>query len=188
MSEPLEQASDERLIEAIRAGAGAAAEELARRYWSAIQRFCATYLSDAARADDVVQETFAKLHDAANLPAGAVKPWLYKLARNRCLDILRRQQRSPTHNRPLRTGFDAARVSDGPRTKAAKAERQELIREIVAEMPEEYRSVLTLKFFEGLSRAEVAATLEVSEQTVKGRLVRASDYLREQLKKITSGP
>lgn len=182
---PNPEPNDESLVADLRAGRAAGGAELSRRYWDAIFRFCLTYLADEQRAEDVTQETFARLADTDALPTGAFKPWLYKVARNRCLDILRRWQRSPTHHNRLHTGFDAARLTAGPRTKASRRERQVLIREIIALMPEDYRSVLTLKYYDGFSRAEIAETLGVSEATVKGRLVRASEYLREQLREIT---
>ena len=183
-SDPTPTSSDEDLVRKIREGDRAALDDLTARYWQPIWRFCHSYLSDEGLAEDVAQETFAKL-GGGDLPEGQVKPWLYKVARNRCLDILRRHQRSPTHNHPIRTGFDPAKSTAGPHTRAAREERAQLLRDIIAQMPEEYRSVLTLKHIEGLSRSEIAATLEITEASVKGRLVRASDYLREQLEKIS---
>lgn len=174
--------TDSTLLSSLRDGNQSAADEILQRYWSALHRFCLTYLGDEALAEDVTQETFARLSDGHELPTGDLRPWLYKVARNRCLDILRRHQRSPTHNRPIRTGFDAARLSAGPKTKALNNERQEQMRQVMSGMPEEYRSVLMLKHVEGLSRAEIAETLGVSEPTIKGRLVRASEYLREALR------
>ncbi|MFQ5430435.1 MAG: RNA polymerase sigma factor [Phycisphaerae bacterium] len=174
---------DEALIDRVRRGDADGASILTRRYWPAIHRFCATYLGDAHLAEDVAQETFAKLARLEELPTGSFKPWIYKVARNRCLDILRRHQRSPTHHRPIRTGFDVALSQSGPGTRAGRQERRELIREIIATMPADYRDVLTLKYFEGFSRAEIAESLETSEATVKGRLFRASEYLEEALRK-----
>ncbi len=177
--------SDESLIEGLRAGEVECGRRLIERHWEAIQRFCGSYLGDQQLAEDVTQETFAKLSDGTELPSGAVKPWLYKIARNRCLDILRRHQRSPTHHQRIRTGFDAATSTAGPSTRLAREERQRLIREIIENMPEEYRSVLMLKHFEDFSRAEMAETLGLTDAAVKGRLVRAAEYLREQLGKYT---
>jgi len=171
----------------LRAGDAACGEALSRRYWPAILRFCRGYLGDEALAEDVTQETFLKLAEPAALPEGAVRPWLYKVARNRCLDILRRHQRSPTHNRPLRTHFDAPRDTAGPRTQVARQERRERIAAIVDQMPEDYRSVLVLKYFEGLTREEIAQTLGLTDAAVKGRLVRASAHLQEQLGRPESG-
>lgn len=183
--QPSANLSDQAVIAGLREGRAELADALIQRHWEAIHRFCKRYLSDAHHAEDVTQATFARLVDGTDLPTGAVKPWLYKIARNRCLDILRRQHRSPTHNRPIRTGFDRAGGGSGPATKAARNERQDLIRQFIDEMPEDYRSVLILKYFEGLSRAEMAEALGVSEAAVKGRLVRASEKLQDELKMIT---
>lgn len=177
--------TDGELIARLRSGEAACANTLTERYWEAICRFCTSVLGDAALAEDVAQDTFAKLGNRDALPEGAVRPWLYKVARNQCLDIHRRHQRSPTHNRPLRTGFDAPRNTAGPRTRAVRSERHALVREIIDTMPDEYRSVLILKFFEKLGRAEIAEVLEVSEQAVKGRLARATQHLEEELRKRT---
>jgi RNA polymerase sigma-70 factor, ECF subfamily len=177
--------TDEMVMASIAKGDADALTELTRRYWEAIRRFCASYMEDDALAEDVAQETFAKLSGAEEYPTGMVKPWLYKVARNRCLDILRRHQRSPTHNRPIKTGFDAARDTSGPQTRAIREERAELIRQIIAAMPEEYKSVLVLKHYESLSREEMAEALGVTDAAVKGRLVRASEHLRQELQKHT---
>ncbi len=179
------QSSDDELTAGLRAGDREAAAEVSRRYWEPINRYCGRYLGDTQLGEDVAQETFAKLLEGNALPEGALKPWLYKLARNRCLDILRRHQRSPTHHNRGQTGFDAGLSSAGPRTKAHRADRQRLLHNIILQMPEEYRAVLMLKFFEGLSRSEMAEALSVTEIAVKGRLVRATQALYEEMRKIT---
>lgn len=183
--EMLQNASDAELVGALAEGHPEAPDELYRRYWNPIQRFCRNYLTDEGRGEDVAQETFAKLLGERNLPAGELRPWLYRLARNRCLDLLRRHQRSPTDHNRLATGFDHAKSTAGPRTKLAREERRRLIREIIDSLPDDYRSVLILKHFEGLSRAEMASTLGISEIAVKGRLARASEKLQEELRRIT---
>ncbi|MGE3181236.1 MAG: RNA polymerase sigma factor [Phycisphaerae bacterium] len=177
--------TDEELVAGMQAGNSGAASLLTERYWAAIQRYCRQYLHDEQLAEDVAQETFAKLVDGTEPPAGMFKPWIYKVARNRCIDALRRFNRSPTHHNRLHTAFDAAGGTSGPGTKAHKIERRELIRHIIQEMPDDYRDVLMLKFFEGFSRAEMAESLGVSEQAVKGRLVRASQFLEEELRKLS---
>lgn len=184
---PTDQTSDDELLEGLRAGSRTHLDALTQRYWDAIRRFCANFLRDEALADDVAQETFAKLADIDRLPEGAIRPWLYALARNRCLDIARRHGRSPTHHNRIHTRFDAAGSSAGPRTQAHRNERSALIREIIDQMPDEYRDVLLLKYYEGLSREEIAAALETTDAAVKGRLVRATKHLETELRKLTDG-
>lgn len=156
---------------------GAASDAILAKYNDALHRFCMGYLGDEALAEEVTRETFARLSDGTELPSGDLRPWLYKFARNHCLDIIRRRQQSIS-----RGGFaEAARFGAG-RPIGVYNERQELMRQVLSNMPEEYRSVLMLKHVEGLSRAEIAEALEVSEPTIKGRLVRASEHLREALR------
>ncbi|MCA9244653.1 MAG: sigma-70 family RNA polymerase sigma factor [Phycisphaerales bacterium] len=178
-------ADDDTLMQRLRDGNVGAAAALTRRYWDAIWRFAANYLGDESLAEDVTQDTFAKLLNPELLPEGAVRPWLYKVARNRCLDIIRRHGRSPTHNRNIRTGFDAQTQTAGPQTRMNRDERQALIRQIIDQMPDDHRSVLMLKYFEGLSREEIAGALELTDAAVKGRLARASEALRSELARIT---
>lgn len=184
-AEVWQQVSDAELVAALRKQRDGAADELYRRYWTPIQRFCRNTLHDEDRGEDVAQETFAKLLSENQLPNGELKPWLYRLARNRCLDLLRRHQRSPTDHHRIVTGFDHAKSTAGPRTRLAREEKRRLIREIIDAMPEDYRSVLMLKHFEGLSRAEIAVVLEITEVAVKGRLARASEQLQNELRRIT---
>lgn len=177
---------DAALLASMRAGSDEAGSRLTERYWSPLLRFCLSYLSDEALAEDVTHETFAALTGTDQPPSGDVRPWLYKVARNRCLEILRRHERSPTYNRPFQIGFDPPSSAAGPTMRGAHNERQETLRQIISAMPEEYRSVLMLKHIEGLSRLQIAEALEVSEPTIKGRLVRASEYLREEVLKHSS--
>jgi RNA polymerase sigma-70 factor (ECF subfamily) len=177
--------SEQELSDRLRQAHPQAVPEAVRRYRPPLLRYIGSYLRDPGRSEEVVQEVLGKLTDGSAAIEGAVRPWLYRVAHNRCLDILRRQQRSPTYNRPLRTGFDAPRQSTGAGTRVAREERRQLIRQIVDEMPEDYRSVLVLKYFEGFSREDIATTLGLTEAAVKGRLVRASQHLEEQLRKYT---
>jgi len=161
-----------------RNGIGDTSVVIIEKYKDALHRFCMGYLGDEALAEEVARETFASLSDGRELPAVDLRPWLYKVARNHCLEIMRRRQPSISRN-----GFaDAARLGAGRHAGDVYNERQELMRQVLSNMPEEYRSVLMLKHVEGLSRAEIAEALEVSEPTIKGRLVRASEHLREALR------
>lgn len=176
--------SDENLIERIRAGDTTAVAELAERYRTALHRFVENLLNDPACAEDLVQDVFTKLAAHSDLPHGSVRPWLYKVARNRAYDLLRRANRSPTAHR-LPTGIDAAQTATGVATRAAKQERDSLIRDIVSAMPDEYRDVVTLKYFENLSRDEIALVLDLTDAAVKGRLARGLEHLRTELRRLT---
>lgn len=175
---------DLELIRRLRDGDAAAANTLAERYRTALIRFARSMVANDAVAEDVVQEALSRL-SRENLPDGQPRPWLYRIVRNLCLDLLRRRKVSPTYCGRMATGFDPTRSTAGPLTRVAAAERSEAIRRILDELPEDYRAVLILKHFENLSREEIAAVLDISAATVKGRLVRGAELLRERLRGIT---
>ena len=148
-------------------------------------RYCCAYLERYEDAEDAAQDVLATLTAGANLPEGRVKPWLYRVARNRCLNLLARRMdaregagsvvRDSRWNSP-RTG-----PRTGPRTAALRAEARERVRHVLAEMSDEHRDVLILRYFEGLRRKEIAEVLCIAETVVRSRLYRASMKLREAL-------
>jgi RNA polymerase sigma-70 factor (ECF subfamily) len=176
--------SDHELVRMLRSGDAAAAGVLAERYRQPLVRFARSLLNYDSLAEEIAQEALSRLC-VEHLPEGHLRPWLYKVTRNLCLDVLRRRNISPTHGGQMPDGFDASRDTAGPATRAAEAERAERIRRVLADMPEEYRMVVLLKHTEGLSREEIAEVLEISDAAVKGRLVRGMEYLREQLGNLT---
>ena len=174
------------LVARIRSGDPTAIAELALRYRTSLERFARSMLADDHAAEDVAQETLARLKQQL-LPVGPPRPWLYRIARNLCLDRLRHNKASPTFGGRLRTGFDAPKNSAGPATRLGKAERDARVHSVLDQMPPEYRDVLLLKHFDDLSREEIAAVLDISEAAVKGRLVRGAEYLRDQLRGLSGG-
>lgn len=176
--------SDEEIMTSARQGDASAAVELSLRYRAALERYAAALLGDPARAEDVAQETLANVIAGDAGPGGALRPWLYKLARNRCLDLLRRAQNSPTGVR-LASGVELPATTTGIATRLAQRERDALVRRIVAAMPDEYRDVVVLRYFENLSREEIGEVLGLSDAAVKGRLARGLDRLRAELRNVT---
>ncbi len=154
---------------------------LAAGYRAALVRFARSMIHEDHRAEDLAQEALAAL--SSQPPEGSVRAWLFRLVRNRAIDHLRRRAASPTAGPGLRTGFDAPTATAGPATRAARREREQIVQEALAGLPDEYRTALWLKHVDGLSREEIATLLEVSEATVKGRLARGAEILREELQR-----
>lgn len=171
-------------MQRLRGGDQEAAAWLVQRYRPALVRFAGAMLRNEGQAEEAAQEALARLN-GSELPTGHPRPWLYRVTRNLCLDILRRRQASPTYAGRLPTGYEPPRKTAGPATRIDRQERNERIRQILDDMPQEYREVLILKHFDGLTREEIAEVLDVSPATIKGRLVRGTQYLREQLQKPT---
>jgi RNA polymerase sigma factor (sigma-70 family) len=162
---------DERLVARLRAGDERAFEVLVDRYRGRLLGFCRGILGSNEDAEDVLQEVFVAAHDAimADEREIHVRPWLYRIARNRCLNHLRRHR--PETNGPL-----DEHLHDNGVTTADEAERRQELRDLVAgirALPETQRNALLLRELEALSYDEIAASLDTTVPAVKSLLVRA---------------
>jgi RNA polymerase sigma factor (sigma-70 family) len=169
--------SDEQLIELTRKGQHGAFEVLVQRYQSRLLAFCRHMLNSTEDAEDVLQEVFAASFNAMiadSRPINA-RPWLYRIARNRCLNHLRR---------PTSAGQDSMDIfeRDGGATTADTVHKREEFRQIVADvqdLPETQRTALLLREIDALSYDDIAATMDTTVPSVKSLLVRARVSLAE---------
>lgn len=168
---------DERLIAMIRAGHDRAFEVLFDRYHARLLAFCRHMLRSSEDAEDVLQEVFTKAHAAILADERRInaRPWLYRIARNRCLNHLRK---------PVPEGRDSMDVHphEGGTTTADRVQRREDFRALVAdvqELPETQRMALLLREIDALSYDEIAESMETTVPAVKSLLVRARMSLAE---------
>jgi RNA polymerase sigma factor (sigma-70 family) len=169
--------SDDKLVALIRRGHHGAFEALVQRYQPRLLAFCRHMLGSTEDAEDVLQEVFAASFNAIcadDRPINA-RPWLYRIARNRCLNHLRR---------PQAAGQDSMDVfeRDGGATTADTVHRREEFRHIVAdvrELPETQRTALLLREIDALSYEQIAEAMETTVPSVKSLLVRARVALAE---------
>jgi RNA polymerase sigma factor (sigma-70 family) len=169
--------SDERLIALTRRGHLGAFEALVQRYQPRLLAFCRHMLGSQEDAEDVLQEVFTAAFNAIradNRPINA-RPWLYRIARNRSLNHLRRPQPS---------GQDSMDVfeRDGGTTTADTVHKREEFRQIVADvhgLPETQRTALLLREIDALSYDQIAETMDTTVPSVKSLLVRARVSLAE---------
>jgi RNA polymerase sigma factor (sigma-70 family) len=168
---------DEQLIVLVRRGQHGAFEALVTRYQSRLLAFCRHMLGSTEDAEDVLQEVFAAAFNAMiadDRPINA-RPWLYRIARNRCLNHLRRPQHS---------GQDSMDVfeRDGGLTTADAVHKREEFRQIVADvqdLPETQKTALLLREIDALSYDQIAEAMETTVPSVKSLLVRARVSLAE---------
>jgi RNA polymerase sigma factor (sigma-70 family) len=169
--------SDERLIALTRRGHHGAFEALVQRYQPRLLAFCRHMLGSQEDAEDVLQEVFTaafKAIRADDRPINA-RPWLYRIARNRSLNHLRR---------PQPAGQDSMDIfeRDGGATTADTVHTREEFRQIVAdvhELPETQRTALLLREIDALSYDQIAETMDTTVPSVKSLLVRARVSLAE---------
>jgi RNA polymerase sigma factor (sigma-70 family) len=169
--------SDERLIALTRRGQHAAFETLCSRYQSRLLSFCRHMLGSREDAEDVLQEVFAAAFNAvlADERAINVRPWLYRIARNRSLNHLRRNSAVGVDSMDIHFAENGLSTSD-------KVIRRESFRELIAdvhELPETQRSALLLREIDALSYEQIAHAMETTVPSVKSLLVRARISLAE---------
>jgi RNA polymerase sigma factor (sigma-70 family) len=169
--------SDERLVALTRRGNHGAFETLVARYQSRLLAFCRHMLASREDAEDVLQEVFAASYNAllADEREINVRPWLYRIARNRCLNHLRRVQ-------PVGVDSMDVHFHDHGRSAADEAHRREDFRHLIAdvhELPETQRTALLLREMDALSYEQIAEAMETTIPSVKSLLVRARIGLAE---------
>jgi RNA polymerase sigma factor (sigma-70 family) len=169
--------SDERLVALTRRGNQAAYEALVGRYQSRLLAFCRHMLSSREDAEDVLQEVFAAAFNAmiADERPLNVRPWLYRIARNRSLNHLRRAQA---------IGVDSMDVhlSEHGTTTADKVHKREEFRQLMEDvqgLPETQRTALLLREIDALSYEQIAEAMETTVPSIKSLLVRARVSLAE---------
>lgn len=185
--------SDHALLEATRTGDEDAFAELVGRYRNQITSYIYRMTNDYDGAVDLAQETFVRLYRAVDRyqTSHAFSTYLYRIATNLAISELRKRKRrrlvsltgfflpsdrgessefDPADERPLQ---DTALVAD---------ERRIAIQRAISTLPEKYRAPLILRDVEGKSYEEISRILQTSEGTVKSRISRARDFLREKMR------
>src|SRR3954449_10843638 len=176
---------DERLVALTRKGNQAAYEALVSRYQARLLSFCRHMLSSREDAEDVLQEVFAAAFNAMvgdDRPIN-VRPWLYRIARNRCLNHLRKQTAVGVDSMDIHLAEHGATTAD-------KVHEREEFRQLVGDvqtLPETQRTALLLREIDALSYDQIAEAMDTTVPSVKSLLVRARVSLAEcaEARKLT---
>ena len=172
------------LLERLRAGDPEAFETLVISYQHRVFGVAVRMLGSRAEAEEIAQEVFLRAHRALGEFRGEARlsTWLYAIASRLCLNRLASPDR-----RVLR-GDDALADVPAPLADAGaaaeRAERDAAVRQAIAELPEDRRIVLVLRDIEGLSYEEIAEALALELNTVRSRLHRARQQLRDKLERF----
>jgi len=172
------------LVVRLRAGDPDAGSVLDRLYRRSMVRFCWGYLGTDPDAEDAVQEIFYKAIKATVVPDN-FRAWLYKIARNHCLNIIRNRARRPDEQElPAESRLYAEMT--GNVTRMVREELRSRIMHLIGTLPVSQREVLRLRYVEELSRSDIAFVVGVSESVVKSRLFEGIKKLRGQTSLLES--
>jgi RNA polymerase sigma-70 factor (ECF subfamily) len=189
----VEQMDDHALLEATRTGDETAFQELVRRYRNPITNFVYRMLNDYDRAVDLAQETFVRVYMSAERYQAnySFSTYIYRIASNLAISDLRQRKRRRLV--PIPSFFSD---KDGtemevelpderqimPDEAMIEDERRRAVSRAIASLPEKYRAAVVLRDIEGKSYEEISAVLGLSDGTVKSRINRARNLLKEKLR------
>lgn len=180
---------DERLVKNAQRGELASFNTLVTRHERAVFNVCLRLLRDAASAEDATQDTFVKAWTSLDQYRGGVfRPWLLRIASNRCYDVLRARGRRPADSLDAQPyeiepeWTSQAQQAEHPENFATRRELSFHLERALATLPEDQRLAVILADVQGYGYEEVAAITGVALGTVKSRISRARARLRQMLR------
>jgi RNA polymerase sigma-70 factor, ECF subfamily len=153
-------------------------------HYRQVRGLCRQLLGSAERAEDAAQEAFARAYRsyASYDPAQSFAAWIMSIARNHCLDLLRRRGKERTLFGNEAEEIEAAEAPGVDGLGAAlSAERATAVNAAVASLPEKYRVPLALAYFADADYDDIATTLGITRNHVGVLLCRAKQLLRQSL-------
>lgn len=165
---------DRNLIEAFRTGDEFAFVSLYNRYKEPVYAFCLKMLLSQDAAKDAMQDTFLRVYENRDrlLNSRSFRAWLFTIARNQCLNLMRREHRKvglPEYdsNRPELLAPERSTAA------LEKSERVAMVNHFLAQLKPDYREVIVLREYQNLSYEEIAAITKTTLSAVKSRLFKA---------------
>lgn len=160
--------------------------ELCAPYEGLVYRHCLQMLKNPADAQDAAQETMLRAYRAIRgyRSVGNVPTWLYRIAHNVCLDALKspKNRRHTLSLEALREeGYEPVDRQPTPENRYIDESEQARLNAVIARLPQEQQTLLSLRYGDGLSYEELSKALGLALGTVKSKLNRAKEKLRALL-------
>ena len=182
--------SDNALLEMYQQGNREAVSQLLERHTRRVRDYVRMMVKDSDVADDLTQEVLIKvvkvLDEGRYTDKGRFLPWVLRIAHNRVLDYFRAQKQDKTISESS-AGFDIlgskSFAEPSIEDSIISEQRDEEIRALVEELPEEQREVVKMRYSEGLSFKEIAELTGVSINTALGRMRYSLINMRQMIKK-----
>jgi RNA polymerase sigma factor (sigma-70 family) len=162
---------------------------LVQRWQEPIYRLCARMIGNVTRAEDLTQEVFAKVFTKRRefKPDSKFSTWLWRVAVNHCYDELRRLKRRNETSLEDEIDLEYPGVDLAPDAQAAADEECELVRRGLMRLPETLRTVLALRYCEGLKLREISEILDLPESTIQSRIAVALGQITRVLEPQIKG-
>ena len=185
----VEISSDESLMARLREGEENALAELVLRYQNDVFRFCLHYLKNIETAKEMAQETFLRVYTARDRfdVTRKFKPWLLCIARNLCLNELKRKK--TVHIETLEQYASTAREdtgemlpsgADAPSEIMMAGERRHALMNALDALPDDAREIVVLRYFERMQARDIAELMDSTEGAIRTRLHRILRQLRDE--------
>ncbi len=177
------------LCQRLRSSDRAALEEVFRRLREPLLRYVCAIVADATTAHDLVQDVFLDLwlRRTTLNPKQPLRPYLYRMARNRALRYLRDERRRARKRAEYLPKAPAVEPL-APDVRLESRQLEELLARWLDELPERQREVLVLSRWHGLSHREIAHVMGISPRTVNNHMLRALETLRRRLQALALMP
>ena len=184
--------TDKELVRRVQKGDQAAFDLLFVRYQSKIVNLVSRYVSDQHEAMDVAQEAFIKAYRALPRFRGDSQfyTWLYRIAINTAKNHLVAKSRRPpgvdvdVDETEYRDDASALRERETPEAALARDQLEATIHEALRDLPDDLKSALTLREFDGLSYEQIAEIMECPVGTVRSRIFRAREFVDERMQAV----
>ncbi len=189
MTKEQPQTTDKNLIVAALEGDQESFGELVKRYQGRLVNYLYRLLRDYGEANDLAQEVFLKVYRALDRynPKYKFSTWLFRVAQNAAIDQIRKRRlQLVSMDRPRADGRDQGTWEfpsgeRGPYGELRNVERGVAIQEAIERLPWEYRELIVLRHYGELSYDEIATLKQMPLGTVKNKLFRGRQMLKEQL-------
>lgn len=186
------KASDQQLVERVQSGDKRAFDLLVIKYQHKILGLVARYIRDASEVQDVTQEAFIKAYRALPRFRGdsAFYTWMYRIAINTAKNhLMARSRRPPGSDIDLEDAeyFESATALkdiETPENQLFGEELRTVINKAISQLPEDLRTAVTLREFDGLSYEEIADIMDCPVGTVRSRIFRAREAIDKQLQPL----
>lgn len=187
--------TDQQLVQRVQKGDKRAFDMLVIKYQHKIMALVSRYVRDSAEVQDVTQEAFIKAYRALPKFRGDAQfyTWLYRIAINTAKNyLMARSRRPPGSDIDIQDAenFESAtslKDIENPENQLFGEELREVVQRALGQLPEDLRTAVTLREFDGLSYEEIADVMDCPVGTVRSRIFRAREAIDKQLEPLMSG-